>query len=345
MTTALALVALLLAGGALGMAWRERSERRAAERAAAEARERAVEAGRRRERIERRYGDLREREAEALDAARLRSLRQLVRGFVHEINTPLGALHGNHGTIRRALARLQDILADERVDEDELDEVRRIVRAVDGVQETNDLAVERIRHVVRDLEAFGRPEAAEVDVVDLREALEGTLRLVSADLGGIEVVRDYGVLPRVRCRPHRLSQAFLNLVTNACQAMDGEGTLTVRTRAGPDRGAEAGTRAGSATGAGTAGTVTVTVADTGVGIPPEHRERIFEPGFSTKGERVGMGLGLLITRQIVEEHGGRIAVESTPGEGSAFSVTLPVDGAGLEGGRETEETTADREEP
>lgn len=314
--TALAAVALLAAAGAAALAWHARGERREAERRAERAEERArraeeraAEAEDRAAGLERRFGDLREHEAEVVDAARLRSLRQLVRGFVHEINTPLGALHGNHGTIRSALERLSAILADERVDEDELDEVRRIVRAVDGVQSTNDLAVERIKHVVRDLRAFGRPEAAEVDVVDLHECLDGTLRLATAEGDGVELVRDYGELPRVRCRPHRLNQVFLNLVTNALHAMDGSGTLTVRTRAAAGSDPE---------------TVTVTVADTGPGIPPEHRDRIFEPGFSTKGERVGMGLGLLIARQIVEEHRGRIAVESTVGEGSSFSVTLPV---------------------
>jgi two-component system, NtrC family, sensor kinase len=115
----------------------------------------------------------------------------------------------------------------------------------------------------------------------------------------------------VLCRPQQLNQVFMNLLVNACQASPHDGTLHIRTDAYGQH-------------------VSVTIADNGSGIPPQLLARIFEPGFTTKGGRIGMGMGLLISRQIVEAHGGSIAVQSTPGSGSEFTVQLPVAPATLQ---------------
>lgn len=244
--------------------------------------------------------------AHEADAARFATLGMLVAGFAHEVNTPLGALASNHDTVKRALEKLQDILADEVVDASELDEVRRIVRALNGVMRTNDLAVERVLELVGSLRTFGRPDRTEVDRVDVHEGLDTAITLLRHQWKDrVEVRRDYAELPRIECYPQQLNQLFMNLLLNAIQAIDGAGTLTVRTRADD-------------------GGVRVEVEDTGTGIAPDNLERIFEPGFTTKGARVGMGLGLLMARQIVDRHGGSIHVRSTPGRGSTFTVRLPV---------------------
>lgn len=248
-------------------------------------------------------------QAELVNSAKLATLGTLVAGVAHEINTPLGALHSNHDVIERALLRLQEILADEVVTPDELDQVRKIVRAMDGVLKTNGIAVERMVQLVDNLRSFGSPDRAEIDRVDLHEGIEGTLSLLGHELRDVELVREYGDLPPVECFPGRINQVFMNLLLNGIQAMQGAGTLTIRTKAGEDG-------------------VRIDVADTGVGIPPENLERIFDPGFTTKGARVGMGLGLLITRQIVDQHGGEIRVESRVGVGTTFSVRLPLRLAG-----------------
>ncbi len=159
---------------------------------------------------------------------------------------------------------------------------------------------------MQSFKTFGRPDRSEIDRVDLHESLESTLQLLSHQLTeGIRVEKELGELPLVECYPHQVNQVFMNLLVNAVHALSGEGTITVRTRAA-DEG------------------VVVEVEDTGVGIAEEHQKRIFEPGFTTKGERVGMGLGLLISSQIVERHGGEIGVESTVGEGTTFRVRLPL---------------------
>jgi signal transduction histidine kinase len=235
----------------------------------------------------------------------------LIAGLAHEINTPLGALHSNHDVLMRALRRLQAILADEVVEPHELDEVRRIVRAINDVIAVNTMAVERVDGLVRNLRNFGRPDRFDVGYTDLHEGIDSTFALLRHELGErVQVVRDYGPLPAVLGRPQQLNQVWLNLLVNACQAIRESGTITVRTAANGDQ-------------------VTIAVSDTGAGIEAAHQDRIFEPGFTTKGGRVGMGMGLLIARQIVQQHGGMISVESEPGRGTTFTVALPIEPAGM----------------
>jgi two-component system NtrC family sensor kinase len=243
--------------------------------------------------------------AELINSAKLATLGGLVAGVAHELNTPIGALNSNHDTLKRALERLQGILADEVVEPQELDEVRRIVSAVAGILRVNDLAIERTRALVASLRSFGRPDQAELDRIDLHESIDAALAILRHQMTGrIDVQRQYGQLPPVECYPQQLGQAFMNLLANAVQAINGNGTVIVRTAAAGD-------------------IVTIEITDTGSGIPPANLERIFEPGFTTKGSRVGMGLGLLITQQIIDQHHGRIQVRSTHGQGTTFTIDLP----------------------
>lgn len=256
--------------------------------------------------LESAYEQLRNTQAELVGSAKLATLGNLIAGVAHEINTPLGALHSNHYTIARALERLQEILEDEVVDEDELEDVRRIVKAIDGVTGTNNMAVDRMVKLVDSLRTFGRVDRSDIDYADIHEGLESTLAIVSFELReDIAVEKEYGDLPRVECYPNQIHQVFMNLIVNARQAMQGGGTLTLRTRHEDDE-------------------VVIQVADTGVGMSRETMDRIFDPGFTTKGSRMGMGLGLLITHRIIDRHAGRITVESEEGVGTTFTVRLPV---------------------
>jgi two-component system, NtrC family, sensor kinase len=245
--------------------------------------------------------------AEVVNQAKLATLGMLVAGLAHEVNTPLGAINSNHDTLRRALGKLQEILADDVVDEDELDEVRRIVKAVDRILRVNDIAVERMTTLVSSLRTFGRLDRAQVDWADLHEGIDATLAILAHQTREITVTLEYGELPRVRCHPDRLNQVWMNLTLNAVHAMKDGDTLTIRSMA-------------------EGGDVRITFTDTGSGIAPEHLDRIFEPGFTTKSGRVGMGLGLLIVREVIEQHRGRILVESEPDVGTTFTVVLPVAG-------------------
>jgi two-component system, NtrC family, sensor kinase len=243
--------------------------------------------------------------ADLVNQARLATLGMLVAGLAHEINTPLGALNSNHDVLRRALGRLQAILADEVVEPHELDEVRRVVRAVDGILKVNDMAVERMTSLVTSLRNFGRLDRAEIDFADLHEGIESTLAIIAHELRDVTVVREFGTLPTVECHPHQINQVVMNLLLNARHAMPDGGTITIRTWAEGDQ-------------------AFVRITDTGTGMDAATASRIFEPGFTTKQGRIGMGLGLLICRQILDRHGGDITVDTEPGTGSSFTVRLPV---------------------
>jgi two-component system NtrC family sensor kinase len=123
----------------------------------------------------------------------------------------------------------------------------------------------------------------------------------------MRVVKQYGILPKVQCLPARLNQVFLNILMNAAQAIDKDGTITLQTGAQDEE-------------------IWISISDTGKGIPAEHLERIFEPFFTTKPPGEGTGLGLSLSYSIVRRHRGRIEVKSSPGRGTTFTVHLPVRG-------------------
>jgi signal transduction histidine kinase len=193
-------------------------------------------------------------------------------------------------------------------------------RAV-GVSDASREACQRIAGIVGSLRNFARLDEAERKPADLNEGLTSTLTLINHLVKDrIAVERDFGELPQVDCHPNQLNQVFLNLLVNATQAIDGPGQITVCTRYRPGVGVDTGTAAAL-------GSVVVEISDTGAGIRREHLQRIFDPGFTTKGVGVGTGLGLAISYRIVAEHRGRIEVESTVGKGSTFRLVLPVAGS------------------
>lgn len=168
----------------------------------------------------------------------------------------------------------------------------------------------RIDSLVHSLRSYARPDGDPLANIDVRETIEDTIRLLSHRLEGIEIIREYGDAPPISCHPAQLSQVWTNLIVNAAEALESSETkrLTVTTSSGQQR-------------------VRVTIADTGPGIDPDTLTHIFEPRFTTKAGRVhyGMGLGLAISRTIVERHGGTISLHSQPGD-TVATVDLPLEG-------------------
>ncbi|NIN73406.1 MAG: hypothetical protein GTO46_16075 [Gemmatimonadetes bacterium] len=233
------------------------------------------------------------------------SLQQLMAGLAHELNTPLGAIRSNRDVLQRAISRLLNILADDVVDQSEIEEIRSLVKTLDEVVEIDQLAVDVITDLVASARSLWQTDEAVKRSVDLRRVLDSTLLLLGHELKHrIEVVKEYGDLPAVECFPGQMNQVFMNLILNASQVIPEKGTITIRTRCSD-------------------GYAVVEISDSGPGIAPGDLERIFDVGFTTKQTKSGMGLGLGISKGIVERQGGRIEVESTLGEGATFRVLVP----------------------
>jgi signal transduction histidine kinase len=257
-------------------------------------------------RVRERTRELAETQAQLLQSAKMASLGDLVAGIAHDMNSPLGSIHANADLAARAVTIVKESLS-EGAGEDP-----RLGRALDALAQSSRVtraASERILSIVRTLRQFARLDEAERKRANLHEGLDATLELLRHRLiGNITVVTDYGDLPEMICYPNRLNQMFMHLMVNAIEAMGEGGVLTLRTRREGDR-------------------AVIEVADTGAGIEDGIRDRIFDPGFTTKGVGVGLGLGLAISYRIVQDHRGEIEVESAPGKGSRFTVRLPIERA------------------
>jgi signal transduction histidine kinase len=164
----------------------------------------------------------------------------------------------------------------------------------------------RVGEIVAGLRSFSRLDEDTLKCVDLHEGLDATLLLLGSRLDGcIRIDRAYGALPAVECFPGQINQVFMNILSNAIDAVEGDGGITIATTEADER-------------------VIVAISDTGCGIMPAHIERIFDPFFTTKDVGQGKGLGLAICHGIIRRHGGTIAVESAPGAGATFTLTLPL---------------------
>lgn len=231
------------------------------------------------------------------------SLGRLLASVVHEINTPIGSILSNNEVILRSLDKLKRALVEARTTEAlDIVEILRSLAAVDKI------ACERISSVVRGLKTFARDDEPDWQKVDLNENIRNTLKLAGCEFRRrIVVETQFGDLPKVECHPHLMNQVFLNILVNAGQAIEGEGKVTVRTRMDGD-------------------CVVVSISDTGRGIPPEHAQRVFSSGFTTKPIGVGTGLGLAICRRIVvDQHRGSIDFETEPGAGTTFHIRIPLE--------------------
>jgi len=273
---------------------------------------------------------LQESEAQLIQSEKMSSLGQMVAGVVHEINTPLAYVKNSLGSVGgqlQDLARLAtesekllELLRSGGANPQELAEqfglMERLVaqlRAHHALEEVQGLVqdglhgIGQISEIVGNLKNFSRLDRSKVASFNLNEGLDATLAIARHELKHHAVKKHYGDIPPITCSPSQINQVFLNLINNAAHALGtGPGEIRITTR-----------REG-------AGAVAVEVADNGSGIPPEVLPKIFDPFFTTKEVGKGTGLGLSIVYKIVEQHGGKISVDSTVGAGTRFTVVLPL---------------------
>jgi two-component system NtrC family sensor kinase len=218
-------------------------------------------------------------------SARLAGIGQLAAGIAHEINNPLAAILGFSELLHQAVG--DDLKGD----------VEIILKEA-----------QRVRDIVHGLLDFARQREPHKELADLNQIMQDTLKLYRYQLNKARVRTHEAcdpTLPPVEVDPNQIKQVLLNLFTNAAQAMPQGGNLYLSTHVNAH--AE----------------ISLTVRDTGMGIAPEHLPHIFEPFFTTKDVGQGSGLGLAISFGIMQNHGGRIEVESQSGQGSSFKLYLP----------------------
>jgi signal transduction histidine kinase len=265
---------------------------------------------------------LEDTQQQLLQSEKLASIGQLAAGVAHEINNPIGYVHSNLGSLEGYIEDIFRILEAYGGVEREHPEQAGLFAGVKALREKLDIdflkddvhallaetreGIGRVKKIVQDLKDFSRTGAEdEWQWADLHKGLDSTLNIVNNEIKyKAKVVKEYGSLPEIECLPSQLNQVFMNLLVNAAHAIEGQGTITVRSGAGES-------------------SLWVEISDTGSGIAPDNLQRIFEPFFTTKPVGKGTGLGLSLSYSIVQKHGGRIEVESELGRGTTFRVTLP----------------------
>jgi signal transduction histidine kinase len=267
---------------------------------------------------------LEQAQARLVESEKLAGLGQMVAGIAHEINNPLAFVSNNLSVLKRDVAALARLLGMYKELEAALPPDGHSLAAIHEFCEQIDLeytlrnaqdifarssdGVRRIQQVVRDLREFARLDESDLSEFDLNAGVAATVNVLrhKAEERGVAIERQLGDdLPPLTCYPAKVNQVVMNLVTNAIEASPAGGKVTVAT---------------SATGQA----IQLRVADTGAGIDPAIRGRIFDPVFTTKPVGQGTGLGLSVSYGIVRDHGGTIAFESVPGRGTEFTVQWPL---------------------
>ncbi len=288
------------------------------------------------------YDELQESQVQLVQAEKMSSLGELVAGISHEINTPLWYLINNatiiqerlesvselatiadsmitairsgtdvKATLQRGLKNMQTMLAEGMTDD--LEEANDLIRdSIEGLEDLTELA--------QSLKDFSRLDRAQQGQFNVNEGLEKTLLITKNKLKNkVTVHKHFGEVPVIHCSPSQINQVFLNLITNAADAIEESGEIVVRSWEED-------------------GNVKVSVADSGCGIPDDVMEKIRDPFFTTKEVGKGTGLGLSIVDRIVTSHNGSLDIESVVGKGTVMTITLPQE-VGLDPEETGEEAT------
>lgn len=277
--------------------------------------------------LEAAYIELKAIQEKLLAAEKMASLGKLSAGIAHEINNPIGFVVSNLSTLDKYISQLLILLnvyyeieaaifkAGSQETEKLYQRIKDFKKTIDFeylaadmpklINETLDGA-QRIVRIVRDLKSFARKDEIEFTEANINELAESALNIVWNEVKyKADVVKEYGELPPVSCHPQQITQALMNIIVNGAQSIEKSGKITIRTYLKEDK-------------------AFIEISDSGGGMSEETQKRLFEPFFTTKKVGEGTGLGLAIVYGIIQNHKGNIEVESKPGQGSTFIISLPI---------------------
>ncbi|MCD6582221.1 MAG: PAS domain S-box protein [Desulfuromusa sp.] len=264
--------------------------------------------------------ELKATQSQMLQREKMASIGQLAAGVAHEINNPIGFVSSNLRSLDKYIKKLTGYLEllekslKEQAPEswEEIKLQRKKLKINFLLEDCDDLITEsldgseRVRKIVQNLKTFSRVDQAEEQLADLNECLESTISIVWNELKyKAQLEKDFAELPDIYCSPQELSQVFTNILVNAAQAIEKEGLVKIRSWLEDE-------------------TIFISIQDNGSGIDKANLEKIFEPFFTTKSVGEGTGLGMSISYEIVKKHGGDILIDSELGNGTTFTVSLPL---------------------
>ena len=232
--------------------------------------------------------ELKDTQLQLINSEKMASLGQLIAGVAHEINTPVASIKSNNEILTKLISKIDD---------------EKLANIFKDINTTDKEAIQRINHLVISLKKFVRLDEAELQEADINKELDLTLDLIRHETKKrIQVIKNYGNIPTIKCYPNMLNQVFMNILINACQAISGNGSIIITTQFNNNK-------------------LQIIIEDTGCGI--KDVDKIFMAGYTTKGVGVGTGLGLAISSKIIAKHKGSIEVKSKINQGSKFTITIP----------------------
>ena len=264
--------------------------------------------------------DLKKAQTQLVQSEKMASLGQLVAGIAHEINNPVNFISAGVDSLSTNLKDIRQVLeiyhrvTPENVSETlrEIEELKERVEYKEAIKEINTLldsiknGTKRTTEIVRGLRTFSRLDEDILKMADIHEGIDSTLILLHNKYKNhVEIIKNYGVLPQVECYPGQLNQVFMNILSNAIDAINEKGTITIQTLLNKDK-------------------ILISIKDNGHGIPESLKDKIFDPFFTSKGVGKGTGLGLSISQSIIGKHNGTLEMKTKQGEGSEFIITIPV---------------------
>ncbi len=264
--------------------------------------------------------DLRQAQTQLVQSEKMASLGQLVAGIAHEINNPVNFISAGVESLSRNLDEIKQVLdiyhkvtVNNVVGKlTEIEELKKKIEYQEAIREINKL-IESIKNgtmrtteIVKGLRTFSRLDEDILKTADIHEGIDSTLILLRNKYKNrIEIEKNYGILPHIECYPGQLNQVFMNILSNAIDAIDNKGVIKISTSVFKK-------------------CIRISIKDSGYGIPENLKDKIFDPFFTTKGVGKGTGLGLSISQGIIEKHNGCIEVQSKSGEGTEFIISIPV---------------------